>query len=45
MQNNTFMGELIYEKFDLKMDDNKKYPKIRDVTDLPVLALDKYKTE
>ncbi|AEF85207.1 conserved hypothetical protein [Treponema primitia ZAS-2] len=37
-EKNTFMGELIYEKFDLKMDNNKKYPQIRDVADLPVLA-------
>jgi putative PIN family toxin of toxin-antitoxin system len=33
-----FMKKVPYELFDLKRIDNRKYPSIRDIDDLPVLA-------
>ena len=35
---NRFLKELKYELIDLKIKDYKKYPKMRDITDMPLLA-------
>ncbi|GMO63441.1 MAG: hypothetical protein Ta2G_22050 [Termitinemataceae bacterium] len=37
-EKDVFMGSLIYERFNLDVIEKNRYPKIRDIDDLPVLA-------
>ncbi|GHU82491.1 hypothetical protein FACS189468_6770 [Spirochaetia bacterium] len=37
-EKDIFMGKLIYERFDIDVLEKNKYPTIRDIDDLPVLA-------